>query len=99
MTASLELVGPGNAKVYLTVEGERWRVYDTWLVAGKLKATTPPSTRATARVFVSESGVRKLCRFKRNESRVLSDARLAEQLRRAEYLATERFNPRDRQAR
>ena len=59
---------------------------------------TPPNAKATARVFVAANGVKKLCRFTRGEGRSLWESRLEEQLRRAEYLATEKFNPEERSA-
>ena len=87
-------------KVYFTAsDGSCWRVYDTWMAGGKHAVATPPRVRAQSRAFVSADGVRKLCRFNRGEARSLTPALLEQQLRRAEYLATKKYDPSEREAR
>ena len=82
---------------YFTLAGARWRVHDCTFSAGRFRrCETTPSSKATTRVFVAANGVKKAYRFTPGEIHELSESRLAAQLRTAEYLGSEKFDPKGR---
>lgn len=89
-------------RLYFHTAGELgvWRVYDCVFEDGRLRPLgMPPKAGATRRVFVSETGVRKV--YRRQPGEVWRDtaATFDRQLLAAEFLATSAFNPLDRTAR
>ncbi len=75
------------AVYYIASTGDRWRVHDCVMHEGKLRRIgLPGAERATARVFVAESGVRKLYRRLPREIWEATPAHLDRQLTTAEYL-------------
>lgn len=86
---------------YHTAQGESvWRVYDCVFEAGRLQSVgMPPKDRATRRVFVAATGVRKVYRRLPGEVWRATPSSFDRQLLAAEFLATSVFNPLERTAR
>ena len=85
--------------VYFTgEEGATWRVHDVAFgpplsAPGERRAFRPPARQANYRWFVPREGYTRCYKFAPGEARELTPAVLARQLERAEYPATERFDP------
>lgn len=79
------------APVYVTVEGVRYRVLDATMHQGKMAVANPPAVWATFRVFRPEEGHRRLYYFRGGESRAPEPVLLEQQLQRAEYLPTHKY--------
>ena len=69
-----------------------WRVYDCTFAAGRLSLVPLGDATATYRVFVRKDGQRRAHKFGPRDARALTEAGLAQQLRTAEFLATEKFD-------
>lgn len=79
---------------YVTVDGVRYRVFDATMHQGKMSVANPPSAWATFRVFRPQEGQRRLYYFKPGESRAPEPALLEQQLQRAEYLPSNKYEDR-----
>jgi hypothetical protein len=84
---------------FVAADGVEYRVLDAAMRAGKLIVANPPVPWATSRVFRPREGPRRLYTFAKGESRAPEPVALEQQLRAAEYLPTESFDPRERRAR
>ncbi len=92
--------GPPAAVYYVAPHGDRWRVHDCVMKGKKLTRVPIESEAATSRVFVAETGVKKLYRRKPRELWTLTPARCERQLLESEFLGTlPDFNASDRAAR
>jgi len=57
---------------YVAADGERWRVIDCIMTGGYLRRTSLESARASCRVFLSRTGLKRLCGRQQNEVWTLS---------------------------
>ncbi len=86
-------------RVYFTDEqGTTWRVYDVVFgpplsAPGERRAVRPPARQANYRWFVPREGYKRCYKFAPGDSREVTAEVLARQLERAEYPASERFDP------
>lgn len=85
----------GEPRYFTAPDGITYRVYDATMKAGALVVANPLASWASSRVFRPKTGHRRLYRFAAGESREPSDEQLERQLRVAEYLPTEKHEPRD----
>lgn len=89
-----------KAIYYIASTGDRWRVHDCVVRAGKpVRIGLPDSDGATCRVFVAATGVKKLYLRQRGEIWRCTPAQLDRQLMASEFLATTAFVPEQRTAR
>lgn len=89
-----------RAIYFVASTGDRWRVHDCVIADGKpVRVGLPATERATCRVFVASTGVKKVYLRRPREVWRLTAAQLDRQLTAAEFLATEAFAPQDRTAR
>lgn len=83
-----------RAVYYVHSTGDRWRVHDCVVEGGRVKRVgLPGAERATCRVFVAATGVKKLYRRLPREIWEATPAHLNRQLASAEFLATAAFRP------
>lgn len=90
------------AAVYFVAgTGDRWRIHDCRMVDGRLRPfPTPGAAAAQYRVFVAETGVRKVYTRTKGEIWRLTEAQLDRQLAAAEFLGQlPDFTAADRSAR
>lgn len=81
----LEYAAKG-AVYWISPTGDRWRVHDCVMKDGVLARVPMESEDATFRVFVAETGVKKLYRRQPRELWTLTPARCERQLSAAEFL-------------
>lgn len=88
------------AVYFVAATGDRWRVHDCVMEGGRLvRLGSPDNPRAAYRVFVAETGVRKLYTRLKGEVWRLTPAQCDRQLTAAEFLGqTPDFNAADRSA-
>jgi hypothetical protein len=80
--------------VYVTdAHGVRYRVLDARMTKGAWAFANPPAPWATCRIFRPKEGMRRLYYFKPGETRAPDGAELERQLRVAEYLPAQRYEP------
>lgn len=80
------VVGPPPAVYYVAHEGSRWRIHDCVLAGRRLTRVPTESEAATCRLFVAETGMKKLYRRRPRELWPLTPARCERQLMEAELL-------------
>lgn len=74
-------------------DGVTYRVYDVQFTRRKMTPVPLGDASARYRVFVPKEGMRRAYPFQSRDHRGITEAELARQLRSAEYLAAERFDP------
>lgn len=84
---------PGDPVYFTDATGVRYRVLDATMRAGQMIVANPPAPWATFRVFRPQDGFRRLYYFKPGEPRAPDGAELERQLRRAEWLPAQKYEP------
>lgn len=82
------------ARLYFDADdGVTYRVHDVTFVDGKTKLADLGDAAASARMFVPESGARRIYKFRSLDSHFITGDELARQLRQARYLPGRKGDP------
>jgi hypothetical protein len=88
-----------SVPIYVAVDGLRYLVLDGTMHRGGMVATNAPAAWATFRLFRQEEGQHRLYYFRAGESRAPDPALLEQQLQRAEWLPSKKYEPADQDLR
>lgn len=81
-----------SSRLYVDLDADSYRVYDIVFTRGRSKRVPLGALNATERIFVHESGRRRIYQFAKGESHAITEPELERQLRPSGYGATSTFD-------